>query len=326
MRRRAILQLAEVAALAAVTGCSTEKPSKPRKPYNAKIVLGFSQVGSESAWREANTASIKRAASLNGVDLRFENADGQQDRQFAAIRSFLAAKVDVIAFSPTVESGWDGILNEVKSAGIPVVIVDRVIDSEDTSLFASAVGANFLGEGSTAGVWAVAAAAEAARTFRIAEIQGTKGSAPAIQRAAGFREVLADRSKLKIIGSAPGDWTVASGRAAMGRLLAEHDDIDLVFAHNDDMGLGAVAALEKAGLEPGTDVRIITVDASRNGMKALVAGKLNYIVECSPIIGPQLMSLVVDLYLGIRVPRQVYTEMKAFGPADAAEALPGRAY
>ena len=327
MRRRTVFKLgglATTSALAACGGRSTR--TQQRKPYNAKINLGFSQLGAESAWRLANTASIRKAAPLKGVTLHFENAEGQQANQFAAIRSFVAAKVDVIAFSPVVEEGWDEVLNEVKRAGIPVVITDRQIDSEDTSLYASVVGANFRGEGEMAGVWLVGNAGGAAGRVNIVEIRGEEGSAPAIQRAAGFRAAVQSGKSLRIIDSAAADWTVPGGARAMRRFLAEHRRIDVVFAHNDDMGIGAVAAIEEANRTPGRDIKLITIDASRPGLKALAAGRINHIVECSPLIGPQLMNLVVDLYLGIRVPPRIYTAMGSFGPADAKAALPDRVY
>lgn len=326
MRRRTMLQAGGLTAASLLTACGPVSKPQQRKPYNAAISLGFSQLGAESAWRLANTASIKKAAPLKGVTLDFRNAEGRQDRQFEAIRAFVAAKVDVIAFSPVVEGGWDAVLNEVKQAGIPVIVTDRLIDSADTSLYASAIGANFRGEGGLAGVWLSANTPRAAGPVSIVEIRGEEGSAPAIQRAAGFREAVAGKDSLRIIDSTAADWTVAGGKAAMRRLLAEHRRIDVVFAHNDDMGLGAIDAIEETDRRPGRDIKLITVDASRAGLTALAAGKLNNVVECSPLIGPQLMNLVVDLYLGIRVPPRVYTEMRSFGPADARAALPDRVY
>ena len=314
------------AAPAVLTACGREKKAKGRKPYNADIKLGFSQLGAESAWRTANTASIVQAAPPQGVNLTLLNAQGKQENQFAAIRSFIESKMDVVAFSPVVETGWEEILNEVKQAGIPVIVTDRLIDSDDTSLYISSIGADFHGEGGMAGTWLANNILNANEPVNVVEIRGAERTAPAIQRSAGFRQAVEDNQLLRIIGSEPSDWTIAGGKSAMRGFLSKHRHIDAVFAHNDDMGIGAMSAIEELDRRPGQDIKLITIDASKQGMKALVAGKINYIIECSPLIGPPLMDIVVDVYLGIRVPQRVFTDMKGYGPAEAKDALPDRVY
>ncbi|MFD2350027.1 ABC transporter substrate-binding protein [Nonomuraea ferruginea] len=208
-----------------------------------------------------------------------------------AIRSYIQQKVDVIAFSPVVESGWDTVLKEAQGANIPVILTDRAVDSADTSLYKTFLGSDFVEEGKKVGQWLVEEYKDASDTVNIVELQGTTGSAPANDRKSGFAEVIGADPKFKIIASQTGDFTRAKGKEVMEAFLKAHPDIDVLYAHNDDMGLGAIEAIEGAGKVPGKDIKIITVDAVKDGMQALADGKINYIVECSPLLGPQLMDL-----------------------------------
>lgn len=290
------------------------------------IVLGFSQVGAESGWRTANTASIQEAAEEAGIELKFSDAQQQQENQISAIRSFIQQRVDVIAFSPVVESGWDTVLREAKDAEIPVILTDRAVDSTDTSLWVSFLGSDFVEEGRKAGRWLVEEYAGTDETVNIVELQGTTGSAPANDRRDGFAEIIGDDPKFEIIASQTGNFTRAEGNQVMDAFLDAHDDIDVLYAHNDDMGLGAIEAIEAAGLTPGEDIKIITVDAVRDGMQALADGKINFIVECNPLLGPQLMELVEQVHAGESVPERVVTEETTFTPEQAAAVLPEREY
>jgi ABC-type sugar transport system substrate-binding protein len=291
-----------------------------------KITLGFSQVGAESGWRTANTKSIQEAAAEAGIDLKFADAQQQQANQIKAIRSYIAQRVDVIAFSPVVESGWDTVLKEAKDAGIPVILTDRAVDSQDTSLYKTFIGSDFVKEGVASGEWLVKEYEGKPGPVNIVELQGTTGSAPANDRKKGFGDVIAKDPKFKIIASQTGDFTRAKGKEVMEAFLKAHKDIHVLFAHNDDMGLGAVEAIEGAGLKPGTDIKIITIDAVRDGMQALADGKFNFIAECSPLLGPQLMDLVKKVHAGESVPQRVETEETTFTQEQAKEALPNRKY
>jgi len=291
-----------------------------------KITLGFSQVGAESGWRTANTTSIQDAAKAAGIDLKFSDAQQKQENQIKAIRSFIQQRVDVIAFSPVVESGWDTVLKEAKDNNIPVILTDRAVDSKDTSLYKTFIGSDFVLEGKKAGEWLVEEYKDSTDQVNIAELQGTTGSAPAIDRKQGFTEVIGADPKFKIIASQTGDFTRAGGKEVMEAFLKAHKDIDVLYAHNDDMGLGALEAIEGAGLTPGKDIKIVTVDAVRDGMKALADGKFNYIVECSPLLGPQLMELVKKVDAGETVPERVVTEETTFTQEQAKAALPERQY
>ncbi|WP_433499417.1 ABC transporter substrate-binding protein [Sphaerimonospora sp. CA-214678] len=293
---------------------------------DGKIVMGFSQVGAESGWRTANTKSVQESAKEAGIDLKFSDAQQKQENQIKAIRSYIQQKVDVIAFSPVVESGWDTVLKEAKSANIPVILTDRAVDSPDTSLYKTFLGSDFVEEGRKAGQWLVEEYKDSTDPVNIVQLEGTTGSAPANDRKEGFQEVISADSKFKIIASQTGDFTRAKGKEVMEAFLKSNPDIDVLYAHNDDMGLGAIEAIEGAGKVPGKDIKIITVDAVHDGMQALADGKINFIVECSPLLGPQLMDLAKKVVNGEQVPDRVVTEETTFTQEQAKEALPNRQY
>jgi simple sugar transport system substrate-binding protein len=290
-----------------------------------KIVLGFAQVGAESGWRTANTKSIQDSAKSAGIDLKFSDAQQKQENQIKAIRSYIQQKVDVIAFSPVVESGWDTVLKEAKDAGVPVVLTDRAVDSKDDSLYVTFLGSDFVEEGKKAGDWTVKEYKDAS-SVKIAQLEGTTGSAPAIDRAEGFKKVIDADPKFKIVASQTGDFTRSGGKQVTEALLKSNPDIDMIYAHNDDMGLGAIEAIEAAGKVPGKEIKIVTVDAVKDGMTALAAGKINYIVECSPLLGPQLMDVVKKVKAGESVQKRILTEESAFTQAEAKEKLSSRQY
>ncbi|MBB4755238.1 ABC transporter substrate-binding protein [Actinoplanes lobatus] len=328
MRRRLFISLGAAGMCSVLAGCGTDEQEgfNLRDVPSGPIVLGFSQVGSESGWREANTASIKKAAERNRITLKFDNAEGDQKKQIAAIQSYIAAKVNVIAFSPVVETGWDDVLRQARDAGIPVVLTDRLIETLDESLYVSSIGAEFASEGNLAALYLENDYEGTSGHVNVVELLGTRGSSPTKLRTEGFRETASRHGKLRVMDSETGNWTVAGGEAAMKKLLRRVKTIDAVFAQNDDMGLGAIKALQAAGKKPGTDVRIVTVDATRAGLTALAAGKLNYVVECSPEIGEQLMAVVVDLFFGGQVQKRVESEKAVFDSDSAADALPDRTY
>ncbi|MBA2890965.1 ABC transporter substrate-binding protein [Nonomuraea soli] len=290
------------------------------------ITMGFSQVGAESGWRTANTKSVQDSAKNAGVTLKFSDAQQKQENQIKALRSFIQQKVDIIAFSPVVESGWDTVLQEAKRANIPVILTDRAVDSKDTTLYKTFLGSDFVEEGKKAGQWLVEEYKSSTDPVNIVELQGTTGSAPANDRKAGFLEVVGADPKFKIIATQTGDFTRAKGKEVMEAFLKSNPDIDVLYAHNDDMGLGAIEAIEGAGKVPGKDIKIITVDAVKDGMQALADGKINFIVECSPLLGPQLMDLAKKVLKGEQVPPRVVTEETTFTQEQAKEVLSTRQY
>ncbi|MCE4555414.1 ABC transporter substrate-binding protein [Pelomonas cellulosilytica] len=296
--------------------------------FAAPLTMGFSQVGAESEWRTANTASIKAAAKEAGITLKFADAQQKQENQVKALRSFIAQKVDVIAFSPVVESGWDTVLKEAKAAGIPVILTDRAVKVSDPSLYVTFIGSDFVEEGRKAAKWLVERAAKTPNAaLNIVELQGTVGSAPAIDRKKGFEEGIKANPKLQIIRSQSGEFTRAKGKEVMESFLKQRDKkIDVLYAHNDDMAIGAIQAIEEAGLKPGVDILIISIDGVRGAFEAMKAGKLNVTVECNPLLGPQLMQLAKDIVAKKPVDKRITVNEGVFTADTAAKELPNRKY
>lgn len=291
-----------------------------------QLIMGFSQVGAESGWRTANTKSIQDAAKDAGVDLKFSDANGEQENQISAIRSFVQQGVDVIAFSPVVRTGWDAVLLEAQNAGIPVILTDRAVDTQEPGVYKTFLGADFVDEGRRAGEWVVQQYASAPGPVNIVQLEGTTGADPAIDRNSGFADAISANPNLRVIASQSGDFTRSGGKQVMEAFLKAHPQIDMVFSQNDDMGLGAMEAVEAAGKTPGQDIKIVTIDATHDGMQALADGKFNYIVECNPLLGPQLMDLAKQVVAGESVPERVVTPDEAFDQQQAAAVLPDRKY
>jgi ABC-type sugar transport system substrate-binding protein len=290
-----------------------------------KIVVGFSQIGAESGWRTANTESIKSEAAKRGIELKFADAQQKQENQIKALRSFVAQGVDVIAFSPVVETGWESVLREIKRAGIPVVLSDRAVAVTDKSLYVTFIGSDFVEEGRRAAEWLAKASGGKAA---IAELVGTPGSAPAIDRKKGFEEVLRKYPEMKIIKSQSGDFTRAKGKEVMETFLKspEAKQITALFAHNDDMALGAIQAMEEAGVKPGKDILIVSIDGVRGAFEAMAAGKLNCTVECNPLIGPQLFDAVDAILANKTLPKRTAVQEGVYEQSQAAADLPNRKY
>jgi len=316
------------AMLAACSGGGGNAPSGSEGADAPKrVVLGFSQIGAESEWRTANTVSVQGAAKDAGVDLRFSDAQQKQENQIKALRSFIAQRVDVIAFSPVVETGWETVLREAKAANIPVILTDRAVEVSDESLYLSLIGSDFVEEGRKAGRWLLDHTKDTKGDVNIVELQGTVGSAPANDRKKGFAEIIAADPRYKIIRSQTGDFTRAKGKEVMEAFLkAEGKKINVLFAHNDDMAIGAIQAIEEAGLKPGQDITIISIDGVKGAFEAMIAGKLNVSVECSPLLGPQLMAAAKDVAAGKPIPRRIVTEEGVFPKETAAQEFPKRKY
>ena len=297
----------------------------PGLASDKKISLGFAQVGSESEWRVANTVSIKDSAKAAGIDLKFAEAQQKQENQIKAIRSYIAQKVSVIAFAPVVTTGWDVVLKEAKAAKIPVILTDRSIDTNDESLYVTMLGSDFVDEGRKAGRWLLENY-KGTGDVNIVELQGTVGSAPAIERKKGFEEVIKTQPRFKITRSQTGDFTRAKGKEVMEAFLKADPTINVLYAHNDDMAIGAIQAIEAAGKKPGKDIIIIGVDAVKGAFEAMMAGKMNVTIECNPQLGPQLMELVKKVVAGEKIERRVVTKESVFPMETAAKEFPNRKY
>ena len=317
----------------ALVACTTQQPPSPlptaqdglspaKKSYK-DLIVGYAQLGAESEWRTANTNSIKKEAERLGVELLFSDAQQKQENQIKAIRAFIAQQVDVIGVSPIVETGWEAVFQEAKDAGIPIILVDRQADvSED--LYVTYIGSDFFEEGKNA---ARVMAGLLAGKGKIVELEGTVDSAPAKGRYEGFREVLRNYPQMEIIDSKQGDFTQAKGKEVMEEFLQLYgDDIDAVFAHNDDMAIGAIKAIEAYGLEPSKDIKIVSIDAARSAFEAMIEGKLNATVECNPLLGPGFFDLALKVVNNEEVPKWIKSEEDVFFPFNASEVMLLREY
>ena len=286
---------------------------------SSSVVVGFSQLGAESSWRMANTESMEKAAKEAGFALMMDNANQKQEKQIDAIRSFIAYQVDVIVFSPIVENGWDNVLNEAKKAGIPVILMDRMISTNDESLYVSYVGADFYAEGRRAGEYLIRKAdAMNAEHMNIVEISGTIDSTPMRDRQRGFMDVIRDDSRFTVIDSICGDFLRSKGEECAVQLLDQYgtDGVDVIYSHNDSMTLGILDVLEQRGIQPGKDILMITVDGEKEAVDALKAGKINCVVQCTPNLGPAAMSLVKSLTAGETVSKITHPEEGIFCDFD----------
>ena len=318
--RLAALAAASALALAACSGSNDSEGGGGGGGDGDLIRVGFSQLGAESGWRTANTESVKASLTKeNGIDLIFVDAQQKQENQIKALRDFIAQDVDVIAFSPVIETGWDEVLQEIKDAGIPVVLVDRTVETTVEDPYVTWIGADFELEGRMAGEWVKENFPDA----KIFELQGTLGSGAQVDREKGFDEVVGAEN---IIGKASGNFTRAEGKAAVEAALQAYPEMDLIFAHNDDMGLGAIEAIEAAGKKPGVDIKIVTVDAVRDGLQALKDGKFNFVVECNPVFGDQLLELIKKVHAGEEVPKETIVEDKTFDQSITQEEIDARLY
>ncbi|MCR5755062.1 MAG: substrate-binding domain-containing protein [Acetatifactor sp.] len=294
-----------------------------------KIVVGYSQVGQESQWRLANTNSIQTAADIFNIRLLLEDANQSQERQIEAIRGFIREGVDVIVVSPVVETGWDEVLREAKAAGIPVVMSDRNVTQEDIEedLITTYIGADFKEEGRRAMRWIRDNVEPDKKQMKILQLQGNKGASPTEERQEGFEEVLKECPEYKIVYSDHGNFTFEGGQKIVREYLNQYKwDIDIIYAHNDDMALGAIEELKKHGIKPGEDVKIVSVDATKAAFLAMIEGELNCAVECNPVFGNQLMKAVRDLVSGKPMPFKIITEEKIYDESVAEDMIKLREY
>jgi simple sugar transport system substrate-binding protein len=295
---------------------------QPQKTFQ-NLVVGFSQIGAESQWRTADTESIKQEAARLGIDLIFMDAQQQQENQILAIQTFIAEKVDVIGISAVVETGWGNVFQQAKDAGIPVIFVDRLAEVPNDQ-YVTYLGSDFLEEGRKAARVMVGLMDGQAK---IVELSGTIDSAPAVDRSIGFRDILQGYPDMQIIDSESGDFTRTGGLEVMRGILKKYGKtFNAVFAQNDDMGLGAIQAMQEYGLKPGVDIKIVSVDAEKEAFQAMIAGTLNATVECNPLLGPQFFDLALKVANGETVPKRVPSIEGIFYPGNAAKIMPTRKY
>ena len=297
--------------LFSMTGCLGSRRAEPsNKPY----VIGFSQVGSESDWRVANTKSVTSTfADDSGYELIMDNARQEQENQFAAVRRFILEGVDFILIAPTVEEGWDTILQEIRDANIPVIIMDRSVAVDDENLYLTNIGSDFLHQGNLAVKW-LEGEIPADKTARILHLQGTIGATAQIMRTKALEDAAAKHSNWEITSQLYGDFTEAKAYEVMTEYLKTNRDIDVLYSENDNMTFGAMRALDEAGISYGNggQVRIITFDATREALQYCHDGKINLCVECNPMFGPQIKQLIEKYRNGEPIPKHVYVDETAY--------------
>jgi len=278
------------------------------------VTIGFSQVGDEGDWRPAFSKDMQEEAKKESIDLKFADAQGKEEEQLKAVRSFIAQKVDAIVIAPVVVTGWGQVLEEAKKAGIPVFLADRDVDVSDKGLFVTRISADFNLEGRLAGAWLAAASKG---NCNIVELQGTVGSAPAIERKKGFEAVISLFPDMKIVKTQSGDFTTEGGKKVMEAFIKATDNLKGVcgvFAHNDNMQLGAIQAMKEAGLKPGKDFLMVSVDYVPAMKEALAAGDANASVELKSAIGKYIYPVMTgwlkdkkDLPKWVKIPSDLHT-------------------
>ena len=308
------LALTFVASAAREAHCVGTTEGGKQNGVGALTVVGFSQVGAESDWRLANTQSMKKTFSeQNGYKLIIKDAQQKQSRQIAAIRDFVAQGVDYIVLAPVTETGWDDALKEAKAAGIPLIIVDRMINTQNSELFTCWIGSDFRREGETAVRW-MEKNLGADKELLIAHLQGSMGSSAQIGRTEALEAAVSKNPAWKVVAHASGDFTQAKGKEAMERILKQHPRIDVLYCENDNMAFGAMEAMDALGRTYGVkgDTKIISFDATRAGLTATLEGKINYNVECNPLHGPRVEEIIRRLKKGERPEKLSYVDEASF--------------
>jgi simple sugar transport system substrate-binding protein len=309
-----------------LTGCSPAK-QEAEEPASVNIVVGFAQVGAESDWRIANTESMRSTfTEEKGYDLLFNDAKQKQENQIAAIRNYVLQDVNYIVLAPVIESGWDEVLQETKDAGIPVIVVDRMVDTEDENLFTAWVGSDTYWEGETAVEWLETYLEEQGRQdelIRILHVQGTTGATPQLGRTAGLDQGLKNHANWTLAARVEGEFTQAKAYEEVAEVLAEDPDIDVIYCENDNSAFGAMQALDEAGITYGTggDVIIISFDATNAGLTACLEGKIDLDVECNPLHGPRVEKIIEQLEAGAEPEKYSYVEETYFTPETLTQDL-----
>ncbi|MDU7030021.1 ABC transporter substrate-binding protein [Robinsoniella peoriensis] len=332
MEKKKILILCITIASILLAGCTITKNHRETISAEEKnlITVGFAQIGAESDWRIANTESMKEALSVeNGFRLLISDAQQKQQNQTKAVRDFISQEVDVIVIAPVTEDGWDTVLEEAKDAGIPVIVVDRMINVKDDSLYTCWVGSDFEKEGRAAADWLVKymeARGEGSDHHQIAILKGTIGSTAEIGRTKGFNEAIKKYQNYEIVSEQLGDFIQTKGKKAMEFCLQKNPDIDVVIAQNDNMAFGAIEAIEEIGKKPGKDIAIVSFDAVKAAFEAMIEGKLNVSIECNPLHGPRVAEIAKKIMSGESVDKLQYVEEGIYPSETAAKELPNRKY
>ncbi|MBR1911443.1 MAG: ABC transporter substrate-binding protein [Treponema sp.] len=319
-----------------LAGCTKPAPKEHIEPDAAhdKLIVGFSQIGAESAWRIFNSKSMQSAADKEGIQLLFSNAEQKQENQIKAIRSFIMYQVDVIVFVPIVQDGWDLVLKDAKDAGIPVIICDRKIVTEDESLYAGYIGTDSAEEGRNAAKFLQKKYADVNRLIRILEIRGTDGSSASDDRMKGFHEIIDSDTRFSIVYSESGDFMRSRGKEIARNILEQNGNrlaidgnaVDVILSANDGMTLGFLEVLNEHGIKTGSDITVVTFDAQQEAMDRLIAGEINCVLECNPDLGMQVMSLVKKVAAHEHIPRSTHVAERVFSEFDDLSDIAPRGY
>ncbi len=290
------------------------------------MVVGFLQTGSEGGWRAANTASFKETADQLGLTLKFYDSQNDLAKQVAGFRQFIQdPEVNAIVLAALETTGWEEVLKEAQDAGKIVVIEDRRIDAPDT-MYATYIGSDFAEEGRKAAD-EMCTLLEGSASKKVWELVGNVGSSAAKDRGQGFREKMGECG-IEITNSQTGNWSATEGKQVTEAWLKESTDVQGIFAQNDEMGFGAIEALKEAGLVPGEDVKVLSVDATGNAFKAMLDGTLNVTVECNPLLAPQVYEAALKSANGVELPKWVPSQEGVFRMTDPnlEEIAAGRTY
>lgn len=334
MTRRSKCILIVILLCLAAIGCGNsyfynkQQVTQTKAVEDEYIVIGFSQLGAESDWRSANTESMKSTfTEENGYQLIFEDGQQKQANQITAIRTFIQQEVDYIVLAPVTETGWDTVLQEAKDAGIPVIIVDRMVDVEDEGLFTCWVGSNFELEGQKAAEWLnqyTLAQGIAPEDIHVVNIQGTIGASAQIGRTKGLADASA-KNHWDLMAEVTGDFTRAKGREVMQDLLDQYDNINVVYCENDNEALGAIDAIEAAGKKTGSDIKngeimIISFDGvNREALQYVLEDKITCIAECNPLHGPRVEAIISQLESGKTPEKFSYVEEEVYCASDVVK-------
>ena len=318
-----LLQLALLAGCGSSTLSVSETDSLEAETVEEgqSIVVGFSQLGAESDWRSANTASMLDAFSQDkGYTLIYKNGQQKQSNQITAIRTFIQQDVDYILLAPATESGWESVLQEAKEAKIPVILVDRRVEVVDDSLYTCWIGSDFELEAKKMAAW-LKAYTEVNRIqpeeIHVVNIQGTIGSTAQIGRSRGLRNAALENG-WDLMEEISGDFTETKGREVMAALLKRFDNINVVYCENDNEAMGAIDALESAGKKVGSnlaagEVMVVSFDGVNEEAKELArTGKISCIAECNPLHGPRVEAIVTQLQAGQRPDKYNYVDEKLY--------------
>ncbi|MGD9480167.1 UNVERIFIED_ORG: ABC transporter substrate-binding protein (plasmid) [Roseateles sp. XES5] len=317
-RRTFMLAATAVGALAVAGVAIAEVPKLAQKDT---YKVGFAQTESNNPWRIAQTNSMKAEAEKLGYQLVYTDAAGSAAKQVADVNSMIAQGVDVIFLAPREEKPLIPAVMAAKKAGIPVILLDRSVDpslakaGEDYLTF---IGSNFVEEGKRVAEWL---AKNANGKSKIIELEGTTGSSPANDRKKGFDEAIQAAGGFEIVASQTGDFARDKGRQVAEALLQAHPDADIIYAHNDEMAMGAIAALEAAGKVPGKDVLVLSIDGGKEAVQAVVDGKIAAVVECNPRFGPKAFETMQRYAKGEAIDPILVNEDKFYDASNAAAEL-----